>query len=108
MSFELAKKVASYSPCVKRKVGAVVLRNNEIVSYGFNHGYFEDCDCDPHAKNAHVLHAESMALTAHKREYENCVMYVTYTPCEKCAVLIKNKGIRECHYLNRAGEVCIL
>ena len=108
MSFELAQKYAELSPCHKRKVGAVVLRGDEVIAYGFNHGLFEECSCSMVEKNSHVLHAESMALVAHKREYEGCVMYVTYTPCDKCEVLIKQKGIKQCFYLDRSGKECKL
>ena len=34
---EMASLFAGHSSCVKRKVGAVLVKDNEIISYGYNH-----------------------------------------------------------------------
>ena len=88
-------EVAQESPCLKRKVGCIVKKQGVVVSYGFNHGYFEQCDCSMTEKNPHVLHAEQMALAGNDDEYKGATLETTYQPCESCAVLIVNKGIRE-------------
>lgn len=69
-------------------------KNNVVVSYGFNHGYFEQCDCSMTEKNPHVLHAEQMALAGSDDEYKGATLETTYQPCESCAVLIVNKDIK--------------
>lgn len=88
------QELVQASPCKKRKVACIVKKNNVVVSYGFNHGYFEQCDCSLTEKNPHVLHAEQMALTGTDDEYKGATLETTYKPCESCAVLIVNKGIK--------------
>lgn len=101
-----AQKYADLSPCNKRKVGCVVVKDGKVISYGFNHGYHEKCSCSMEDKNPHVLHAEQMALCGEDREvYKGATLYVTYKPCDKCEILIKQCEIKEVFYLNRSGEV---
>ena len=89
------KELAQASPCKKRKVACIVKKNSVVVSYGFNHGYFEQCDCSLTEKNPHVLHAEHMALAGSDDQYQGATLETTYQPCEICAGLIVKKGIRE-------------
>lgn len=105
---ELAKKYAGLSTCNKRQVGCVVVKDNKVISYGFNHGYDEDCSCSHEGKNPHVRHAEEMALCGKDKDiYNGAVIYVTYPPCEKCSVLIEKCKIKKVVYLDRDGvEQC--
>ena len=89
------QELAQKSPCKKRKVACVVTKNSVVVSYGFNHGYFEQCDCSLTEKNSHVLHAEQMALAGSDDEYKGATLETTYQPCMNCAVLIVSKRIKE-------------
>ena len=93
-----AKYYASLSVCKKRKVGCIVIKSDEIVSYGFNHGYFEPCRCSLTEKNPHCLHAETMALIGIDDLYSGATLETTYAPCLNCAVLIVQKGITEVIY----------
>ena len=115
-----AKYYSNLSVCKKRKVGAVVYKNDEVISYGFNHGFDEVCACSMSDKNPHVLHAEQMALSGSDREiYHGATLEVTYAPCEKCAVLIvqckiekviyhdEDKSLMGVNYLKQNGvKVC--
>lgn len=99
-----AKEYALLSVCKKRKVGAVVIKANDVISYGYNHGLEEPCMCSMTEKNPHCLHAESMALCGNDKEiYEGATMYVTYPPCEKCMILIEKCKIKEVVYLDKSG-----
>lgn len=92
----IAKKYALLSQCKKRQVGCIVVKDGEVISYGFNHGYHEKCDCSMTEKNPHCLHAEQMALCGEDREiYEGATLYVTYKPCDKCRLLIEKCKIKE-------------
>ena len=104
----LAKNYASLSTCKKRQVGCVVVKDSRIVSYGMNHGYEETCSCSMTEKNAHVIHAEQMALCGKDRDiYKGAVIYVTYPPCEKCMILIEKCELKEVVYLDKDGvEQC--
>ena len=98
MSIQEAQYYAEQSTCIKRKVGCVVVKNNEIIAYGFNHGYDEQCICSLENKNPHVLHAEEMALQGTCDIYRDSYLYVTYQPCDKCAALIVSKHIKKVFY----------
>lgn len=91
-----AYKYATQSTCLKRQVGCVVVKNDRIVAYGFNHGYEETCQCSFETKNPHVLHAEEMALKGEDLEvYIGASLYVTYQPCMKCAELIVTRQFKD-------------
>ena len=98
MSLGYAQKYASLSPCLKRQVGCVVTQNGQVISYGFNHGYEEDCSCNHHTQNPHVLHAEAMALSGDSEDYRGATLWVTYQPCMPCAALILSKRIAKVIY----------
>lgn len=98
MSIREAMYYAQYSTCKKRKVGCVIVKKNEIIAYGFNHGYEEKCSCQFTEKNPHVLHAEAMALQGTDDLYKGAELYVTYQPCLKCAELIVHKKIKTVFY----------
>lgn len=91
-------EVASLSVCKKRKVGCVVTKNDEVISYGFNHGYHEACTCSMTEKNSHVIHAEQMALSGFDDLYTGATLETTYAPCINCAVLIVQKKIAKVIY----------
>lgn len=102
----IAENYASMSNCRKRKVGAVVIKDKQIISYGFNHGFHESCDCSMDDKNPHVLHAEAMALCGEDRDiYNGADIYVTYPPCEKCMILIEKCKLKTLTYVDKDGEV---
>ena len=96
---------ALQSKCLKRQVGCVVVKHDRIVSYGFNHGYMEECGCNPTKgiKNPHALHAEQMALQGTDEDiYIGADMYIPYQPCMDCARLIVEKGLASVHYLRES------
>lgn len=104
MFFPLVQETAKLSRCNKRKVGAIVVKNNHVISYGFNHGYNEDCFCSTTEKNPHCIHAEQMALCGSDKEiYQDATIYVTYPPCEKCMILIERCKLKEVIYLDKDG-----
>ena len=92
---QYAYEVSKQSICHKRQVGCVVVKDNTVISIGFNHGYDEVCHCDMNNKNPHVLHAEEMAL----KDIDSAdSIYVTYKPCDKCMLIIQSKGIKNVYY----------
>lgn len=97
-----AFKYAAQSKCRKRQVGCVVVKDQQIIAYGFNHGYTEQCNCSMQHKNPNVIHAEQMALQGTDDAYHGAILYVTYQPCSACAELIISKGIQAVHYQQTA------
>ena len=98
MYMNLAEQYAQQSPCKKRKVGCVIIKDDTVIAYGFNHGYDEICTCSLKHKNPDVIHAEQMALQGTCDIYKDADIYITYQPCMQCAKLIVSKKIKRVFY----------
>lgn len=95
---------AENSYCVRRKVGALLVKNGTIISDGFNgtpSGFENICEDDNNVSKPYVLHAEANAITKIARSSQNsdgATLYVTASPCIDCAKLIIQSGIRRVVY----------
>ena len=91
---------AENSYCVRRKVGALLVKNGTIISDGFNgtpSGFENICEDENNVSKPYVLHAEANAITKIARSSQNsdgATLYVTASPCIDCAKLIIQSGIR--------------
>lgn len=87
------------SYCRRRKVGALIVRDNMIISDGYNgtpSGFPNICEED-NVTFPYVLHAEANAITKVARSNnssENATLYVTASPCMECSKLIIQAGIK--------------
>lgn len=87
------------SYCHRRKVGALIVRDNMIISDGYNgtpSGFPNICEED-NVTFPYVLHAEANAITKVARSNnssENATLYVTASPCMECSKLIIQAGIK--------------
>ena len=92
------------SYCVRRKVGALVVKDKMIISDGYNgtpSGFENVCEDDFNVTKPYVLHAEANAITKLARSNNNSngsTLYVTASPCVECAKLIIQSGIRRVVY----------
>lgn len=99
----VAKRFAELSQCERLKVGAIVVKDDRIISIGYNGtptGWDNCCECDGKTK-PEVLHAEANALTKLARSTESgegATFFVTHSPCIDCAKLIAQSGISEVYY----------
>ena len=106
----LAGAASTRATCVRRKVGAVIVRERHIVSTGYNGGPSGTRHCDeggcPRATSEAAMgsgydsciaiHAEANALLFCGPEARrNATIYCTDLPCFGCAKLIANSGITE-------------
>lgn len=95
---------AENSYCVRRKVGALLVKNGTIISDGFNgtpSGFENVCEDENNVSKPYVLHAEANAITKIARSSQNsdgATLYVTASPCIDCAKLIIQSGIRRVVY----------
>lgn len=83
-------------------IGAVVVKNNKIVSYGYNKR--------EKTKNA-LMHAEIVAINKACKKLkdwrlEDCEMYVTLEPCPMCAGAIANARISKVYYSAKDKTSC--
>lgn len=88
------------SYCARRKVGALIVRNQMIISDGFNGtpaGFENVCEDESGLTKPYVLHAEANAITKVARSNnssDGATLYVTASPCMECAKLIIQAGIK--------------
>jgi len=95
------------------KVGAIVVKDNRIISIGYNGmpaGWENDCEVvvgyntnnEPELKTKpEVLHAETNAISKLARSSESGLdadLFVTHSPCLDCAKLIHQTGIKRVFY----------
>lgn len=123
----MAHTWAENSYCTRRQVGALLVKDQMIISDGYNgtpSGFENKCEDENNVSKPYVLHAEANAITKVARSNnssEGATMYVTASPCMECAKLIIQAGIKRVVYgeeyrimdgielLQRAGiEVCYL
>lgn len=95
----IASEISSLSHCVRKKVGAIIVKDNNILSFGYNgtpSGMANKCELDGKTRWV-VLHAESNAIVKVAKSTsssEGATMYTTLSPCDECAKLIVQSGIK--------------
>ena len=91
---------AENSYCERRKVGAIIVKNQMIISDGYNGtpaGFENICEDSDGLTKPYVLHAEANAITKVARSNnssDGATLYVTASPCVECAKLIIQSGIK--------------
>lgn len=99
----MARIWAENSYCKRRKVGALIVKDDSIISDGYNgtpSGFENECECDGKTK-PYVLHAEANAITKLAKDTRSSLggtLYVTMSPCIECAKLIIQAGIKRVVY----------
>ena len=100
----MAQIWAENSYCHRRKVGALMVKNNAIISDGYNgtpSGFPNVCEAIDGTTLPYVLHAEANAITKVARNHnssDGSTLYVTTSPCMECSKLIIQAGIKRIVY----------
>ena len=95
---------AENSYCTRRKVGALIVKDQMIISDGYNGtpaGFENICEDDNGVTKPYVLHAEANAITKVAKSgnsSKDATLYVTAAPCMECAKLIIQAGIKRVVY----------
>lgn len=103
---EVAKQAALLSYSDKRKVGAVIVRDRNIISYGFNgavNGMPNTCEVWDGKQQKLItlpttIHAEMNAILKAGNECAGAEMYLTLFPCNECCKLMAQSGIIRVFY----------
>ena len=109
-----AEVFAELSSAKRLHVGAIVVKDNRIISIGYNgmpSGWDNDCEyVIQHSDDTvslktkpEVLHAETNAIAKLAKSAEsgaNATMFITHSPCLDCAKLIYQSGINSVIYRN--------
>lgn len=111
----IANNLAHRSNCARRQVGAVIVRQGQVVTEGWNGVSERHVDCRaagcPRCINGGdtgsgyetciCIHAEQRAIADAARRgisTEDSVLYVNLRPCLQCLVIAKGAGVREIFY----------
>lgn len=97
MYMNIAYEVAQLSRCNRKKVGAIIVKDGNIISFGYNGtpgGFCNECEENDVTKEE-VIHAEMNAILKAGKDAQGATMYVTMSPCIQCAKIIKQSGL-EC------------
>jgi len=97
--------ISSRSPCDRLHVGCVLVKDNRIISAGYN-GFLPG---HPHESVVRDNH-EQMTVRAEQNTITDCasrgvsvkdsIAYITHYPCINCAKLLAASGVRQIKYLN--------
>ena len=102
---QIVKLSAERSPCERLKVGCLLVKDNRIISQGYN-GFLPGCEHQSIVRDDHeqaTLHAEQNALCdCAKRgvSSDESVAYITHYPCLICCRLLIASGISEIRFIN--------
>lgn len=106
----MAEAVALRGTCDRLQVGAVISRDNRVISSGYNGNVAGAIHCDHHNNDAGIyegtgcttaVHAEANALifaARHGARVGSADLWTTHQPCLGCANLIINAGIGRVFY----------
>lgn len=134
---DIAERVARLSRAQRLQVGAVIVKDHRILSYGYNGtppGFDNTCEFESSHTDMQgnvvtslvtkpmVIHAEMNAIAKVARSHDSCLgasLYITHAPCIECSKAILQAGISAVHYgteyrsaegillLTSAGVTCI-
>ena len=102
----IAKETSTLSHCVRSKVGAVLVKDGNIISFGYNgtpSGMDNSCEED-NVTFPHVIHAECNAILKAAKtgnSVDGSTLYLTLSPCLDCSKLILQSAIKRVVYLNK-------
>jgi len=101
---EMAFVWARNSYCTRMQVGALIVKDNMIISDGYNGtpaGFENVCEDEHNITKPYVLHAEANAITKVAKSHnssDGATLYITDSPCIECAKLIIQSGIKRVVY----------
>lgn len=98
---KMASEWSNNSCCRRKKVGALIVKDNMIISDGYNgtpSRFSNDCEDADGNTQWYVLHAEANAITKlakSTQSSEGSTLYITLSPCRECSKLIIQSGIKK-------------
>lgn len=112
---EELEKQEKASLCLRRKVGAIIIKNKKIIGSGYNgnsekiplcleigctKNYFKLRPGEKNELCTGICAEQRAIINAYKKKHslENAIIYSTYFPCTICSRLILEVGIKEIHY----------
>ena len=101
---EIVQVTSKRSPCDRLKVGCLIVKDNRIISQGYN-GFLPGCPHTSIVRDYHeqaTIHAEQNAICDCAKRGVSCndaTAYITHYPCLICTRLLIAAGVREIKYI---------
>lgn len=101
----MATSWAKLSHCKRKQVGALIVKDDMIISDGYNgspSGFNNCCEDENGETHWYVLHAEANAILKVAKSTNNAkgaTLYLTLSPCKDCSKLILQAGITRVVYI---------
>lgn len=102
---EIVQVTCKRSPCERLKVGCLLVKDNRIISQGYN-GFLPGCIHKSIIRDNHeqaTIHAEQNAICDCAKRGVSCynsIAYITHYPCLICTRLLLASGINEIKYID--------
>jgi len=102
---EIVRVTAKRSPCDRLKVGCLLVKDNRIISQGYN-GFLPDCPHKSIVRDNHeqaTIHAEQNAISDCAKRGVSCLdcdAYITHYPCIICTRILLASGIKNIKYID--------
>ena len=102
---EIVTVTATRSPCERLQVGCLLVKDNRIISQGYN-GFIAGCEHKSVVRDNHemaTIHAEQNAVSDCAKRGVSCndsTAYITHYPCINCMKIMSASGIRDIRYIN--------
>ena len=110
---KVAEVYSNLSSAIRLKVGAIVVKDNRVISIGYNGtpaGWNNECEYTrvddvgtSFVTKPEVIHAEANAIAKLAKSNESgdqADMFITHAPCLECAKMIYTSGIKKVYYKN--------
>lgn len=110
----LAQATSKRATCERKQVGAVIVKDNIILSTGYNGTASGDHECRgvDYCTNGkghgciQTIHAEQNALMrASMKDLKGSTVYVTLSPCLTCFKMLKAAGVRRIVYMEEHSSI---
>lgn len=102
---EIVCVTSTRSPCKRLKVGCLLVKDNRIISQGYN-GFLPGCQHQSIVRDDHeqaTIHAEQNAICDCAKRGVSCkdsIAYVTHYPCLVCCRLLIASGVNQIKYIH--------
>ena len=102
---EIVTVTSKRSPCERLKVGCILVKDNRIISQGYN-GFMAGCEHTSVLRDNHemaTIHAEQNAVSDCAKRGVSCnnsIAYITHYPCINCMKIMSASGIIDIRYIN--------
>ena len=102
---DMAKRWSLLSHAKRKKVGAIMVKGDQIISDGYNGtpaGMDNSCEDKKGETHWYVQHAEENAIlkcAKNGNSAKGSTLYQTHSPCKQCSKLILSAGIERVIYM---------